>query len=192
MTIGHLKTRKQFQSMLAHPPVARTSHFCLHRLPVGELARATGDAALLTLAAPTQDAPAHPPRLWVGALLPKRWAKRAVTRNLIRRQVYAVALEHARAADAAATAEAPHEPLAILIRLRAGFHPGPARHGRAKGKAAGKPAPPADARRAATAAVALPVLRSAASPLLKAAVRSQLQWLFTRAAAAPSAGERPS
>ena len=27
---------------------------------------------------------------WVGALIPKRWAKRAVTRNAIKRQVYAV------------------------------------------------------------------------------------------------------
>ena len=27
---------------------------------------------------------------WVGALIPKRWAKRAVTRNAIRRQIYAV------------------------------------------------------------------------------------------------------
>jgi ribonuclease P protein component len=27
---------------------------------------------------------------WVGALLPKRWAKRAVTRNAIKRQIYAV------------------------------------------------------------------------------------------------------
>ena len=27
---------------------------------------------------------------WVGALIPKRWAKRAVTRNAIKRQIYAV------------------------------------------------------------------------------------------------------
>ena len=27
---------------------------------------------------------------WIGALIPKRWAKRAVTRNAIKRQIYAV------------------------------------------------------------------------------------------------------
>ena len=31
--------------------------------------------------------------MWLGALIPKRWAKRAVTRNAIRRQVYAIALD---------------------------------------------------------------------------------------------------
>ena len=29
---------------------------------------------------------------WVGALIPKRWAKRAVTRNAIKRQIYAVSI----------------------------------------------------------------------------------------------------
>jgi RNase P protein component len=27
---------------------------------------------------------------WIGALIPKRWAKRAVTRNAIKRQIYTV------------------------------------------------------------------------------------------------------
>ena len=31
--------------------------------------------------------------VWIGALLPKRWARRAVTRNTLRRQVYAVAAD---------------------------------------------------------------------------------------------------
>lgn len=29
--------------------------------------------------------------VWIGAMVPKRWAKRAVTRNLIKRQIYNVA-----------------------------------------------------------------------------------------------------
>ena len=28
--------------------------------------------------------------IWIGALVPKRWAKRAVTRNAIKRQIYTV------------------------------------------------------------------------------------------------------
>jgi len=45
-------------------------------------------------------------------LIPKRWAKRAVTRNLIRRQVRAIAAEH------------PHLPEAqYVVRLKAPFDP---------------------------------------------------------------------
>jgi len=28
---------------------------------------------------------------WIGAMVPKRWARRAVTRNLIKRQIYSIA-----------------------------------------------------------------------------------------------------
>ena len=47
----------------------------------------------------------------MGALTPKRWAKRAVTRNMIRRQIHAVAREF----------EKELYPTAYVIRLRAGF-----------------------------------------------------------------------
>jgi len=30
------------------------------------------------------------PSVWLGAMVPKRWAKRAVTRNALKRQIYAV------------------------------------------------------------------------------------------------------
>ncbi len=48
----------------------------------------------------------------MGALTPKRWAKRAVTRNLIRRQVHAVAHE----------LEKVLTPTAYVVRLRATFN----------------------------------------------------------------------
>jgi len=35
------------------------------------------------------------PGIWLGAMVPKRWAKRAVTRNAIKRQVYHLGLEFA-------------------------------------------------------------------------------------------------
>ncbi len=44
-------------------------------------------------------------------MVPKRWAKRAVTRNVIKRQVYAIT--HERRSEFAQTAH--------LIRLRSGF-----------------------------------------------------------------------
>ena len=62
---------------MALAPVAKTSHFALHRvgLPDDDAGRALF--------------PAQAP--WLGVLLPKRWARRAVTRNAIRRQVYETA-----------------------------------------------------------------------------------------------------
>jgi len=45
-----------------------------------------------TVPAKTHDTPElFPVRdTWVGAMVPKRWAKRAVTRNAIKRQIYTV------------------------------------------------------------------------------------------------------
>ena len=48
---------------------------------------------------------------WVGVLLPKRWAKRAVTRNAIRRQIYEVARHRAASLPQAA----------LVVRLRSEF-----------------------------------------------------------------------
>jgi ribonuclease P protein component len=48
---------------------------------------------------------------WVGVVLPKRWAKRAVTRNAIRRQVY----------EATRLAASQLPPAALVVRLRSGF-----------------------------------------------------------------------
>ncbi len=49
--------------------------------------------------------------VWLGAMVPKRWAKRAVTRNAIKRQIYSVGSE-----VEAALCVAAH-----VVRLRAGF-----------------------------------------------------------------------
>ncbi len=49
--------------------------------------------------------------VWVGAMAPKRWAKRAVTRNAIKRQIYQVV-----------QAFGPRFPQAAhVVRLRSGF-----------------------------------------------------------------------
>ena len=69
-----LKTRAQFQAVLAGATVARTPHFALHRCA---LDAQPGTAPLFA----TRD-------VWVGAMVPKRWARRAVTRNAIKRQIY--------------------------------------------------------------------------------------------------------
>ena len=79
---------------MAGGTIARTAHFALHRLVLA--AEAPGITA-----APSEpgDQPDKvvPQALfafeatWLGAMVPKRWARRAVTRNAIKRQIYNVA-----------------------------------------------------------------------------------------------------
>lgn len=92
-----LKTRPQFQSVLAGSIVAKTAHFALHRNTL-EVATVCAAASLAPEAAQEKKAGKTflPPALfsaqdiWLGAMVPKRWAKRAVTRNAIKRQIYTV------------------------------------------------------------------------------------------------------
>ena len=49
--------------------------------------------------------------VWLGVVLPRRWAKRAVTRNAIKRQIYAVSADF--------EARLPHA--AHVVRLASGF-----------------------------------------------------------------------
>ena len=105
-----LKTRAQFQAVMAGSTVSRTAHFALHRLGI-EVAQAAstgptsqGPAALFAVGSAL-------PEPWIGALIPKRWARRAVTRNTIKRQIYTVSRD----------LEAQLPPAAHVVRLRAGF-----------------------------------------------------------------------
>ena len=112
-----LKPRPQFQAAMAGGTVSRTAHFALHRLVLD----AENAAAAVTRIAPTgpdalpsaqgSQALFGVSDVWLGAIVPKRWAKRAVTRNTIKRQIYAVAdLFEARLPQAA-----------HVVRLRATF-----------------------------------------------------------------------
>ena len=75
---------------MAGGTVSRTAHFVLHRAP---------------------STPEPVAQALIGAVVPKRWAKRAVTRNGIKRQIYTVS----------ATFE-PRLPVAAhVVRLRADF-----------------------------------------------------------------------
>lgn len=190
MSIRHLKTRKQFQSMLAHPPIAKTSHFALHRAPLHSLLDAEGGSLLF--ANPPGTAQLCDAPWWVGALVPKRWAKHAVTRNLVRRNVYAIALELSQKAySAEPSAEdmpngdaqpAAQDSYAYLIRLRYSFHTANAGKSTAHKKNSSKKADKASKATSQHATKkAKPLFKSAASELLKSAVREQLFTLFARA-----------
>ena len=86
--------------------VSRTPHFVLHMWQPSSKA-ITGSGFEETPALFADGV------LRMGALTPKRWAKRAVTRNLIRRQIHAVSHEFERALKSTA----------YVVRLRATFNP---------------------------------------------------------------------
>ena len=131
-----LKTRPQFQAALAGGTVSRTPHFALHRLNLPDI-----QAQAEVLASGATVAPLfHSQDVWLGAMVPKRWAKRAVTRNTIKRQIYAISAQFEVRLPCAAH----------VVRLRSGF----------------------DRQQ----------FISATSPMLKLAVRQELEQLFERAA----------
>lgn len=101
VVVQRLKSRQQFQAVMAGALVAKTPHFALHRVALDAAhAGAHAHRALF----PVADA-------WLGVLLPKRWARRAVTRNAIRRQIYEAAREKAHQLPQAAW----------VVRLRSEF-----------------------------------------------------------------------
>jgi ribonuclease P protein component len=86
LEVQRLKTRAQFQAVMAGTTVSRTAHFALHRVPLDAQPPAsepTGPESSTQALFVVRDC-------WIGALVPKRWAKRAVTRNAIKRQIYTV------------------------------------------------------------------------------------------------------
>ncbi len=114
-----LTQSSDYTRVLNVAPCARTAHFAAHHLPqrplVGKKAVSTpsaadlSTAAMLELTRAVDESPLS--GLWLGLVVPKRYAKRAVTRTLLKR--------HIRAAVAmAATALGPG---LWVVRLRTPF-----------------------------------------------------------------------
>ena len=116
-----LRNAQQFGTVMQQGQViARSRHFMLHVLRWHQYA--------LDMAAATKAE--QPPRqrmrstaifpsgqaapAYSGAIVPKRWARRAVTRNLIKRQIRQAMLAHPPALS---------DGLAVLVRQRAAFDP---------------------------------------------------------------------
>ena len=115
-----LKSRAQFQAILTGNTVARTPHFALHQLVLPDVATSRDTLIILP---PPEGLPAGGATLpelfphavvWMGAMVPKRWAKRAVTRNAIKRQIYTVTELFAPQMQRLPVA-------AYVLRLRSGF-----------------------------------------------------------------------
>jgi ribonuclease P protein component len=103
--VERLKQWSEFQAVMSAGTVARTPHFVLHQWQPSAKA-STGSGFEETPALFVDGV------LRMGALTPKRWAKRAVTRNLIRRQVHAVSREFEKGLVRTA----------YVVRLRAAFN----------------------------------------------------------------------
>lgn len=105
--LPRLVASADFERVLGLRSRAVTTHFAVHHLAAqparhGMAAKRPAPAKLSTIEAPSvalpvedsPDAALLPPLSWVGAVVPKRHARRAVTRSLLKRQIYAAAERH--------------------------------------------------------------------------------------------------
>jgi ribonuclease P protein component len=118
--IGRIVRPADFERVLATAPCSRSAHFAVHHVHGGpsrgsaSQRQASGEAVVPTVSpdlstAPpvagpvlvdessTAPLPPPPDGHWLGLVVPKRHAKRAVTRNLIKRQIRAAMAQHASA-----------------------------------------------------------------------------------------------
>ena len=110
--VQRLKTRPQFQAALAGKLGVRTTHFALHSCELAQI-YPPKMSDLVPGDAPNESSAAAAPVSTgaLGAMVPKRWAKRAVTRNAIKRQIYSVSAQFATQL----------RPRGHVVRLRAAF-----------------------------------------------------------------------
>ena len=133
--LGRILRSADFVRVLGIPACARSAHFAIHfldgqpkRLLSGGTAISPGlepvRRELSTDGAPSSaqlvddSASTVPPRanrVWLGAVVPKRHARRSVTRSLIRRQIQAALLRRD------APGQPPLRPGLWVVRLRAPF-----------------------------------------------------------------------
>jgi len=116
--LGRLVHKADFERLLASRSRSRSAHFALHHVPSGviaaeNLASRGQSPELSTGPAPVCPQPVDDssPSLWIGCVVPKRHAKRSVTRSLLKRQIRGAFARHAQALPAGHW----------LVRLREGF-----------------------------------------------------------------------
>ena len=102
--MARLVVSADFERVLGSRSRARTPHFAVHHLPLADApGRAPSPGPVAGKLStdlkdsgerPVDDLPAEPSRR-LGAVVPKRHARRAVTRSLLKRQIYAAGGRHA-------------------------------------------------------------------------------------------------
>jgi ribonuclease P protein component len=115
--IGRIVRSADFERVLGAPIHARSPHFAVHYLhsrpsapkkpPSGADARKLSTGEAPERGKPVDESPAG---CWLGAVIPKRHARRSVTRNLLKRQI-----------REAATAQAGLRAGLWVVRLRSPF-----------------------------------------------------------------------
>lgn len=117
--LARLVHKADFESLMAAPTWSRSAHFALHHLPKGPAGAAVrrpaaGAPEISTDSAQPDPQPVDivaPTAVWFGVMVPKRHARRAVTRNLLKRQIRAAFGRH----------EPALQPGLWLVRLRGAF-----------------------------------------------------------------------
>ncbi len=100
--VNRIVNKADFERLLAARSRSRSAHFALHHVDGGPAPRQRpgaklGRDELSTSTAPVCPEPVDdlPPGLWLGCVVPKRHARRAVTRTLLKRQVRSAFERHA-------------------------------------------------------------------------------------------------
>jgi ribonuclease P protein component len=126
MRVERLLRSVDFERALGTPPRWRSAHFAVHHVAAGPAARRIqGDGAKLSTSQGTSGvqvvddsagaaplpAAAPPAACWLGVVVPKRHARRSVTRSLLKREIRAGIARHVERLDAGLW----------VVRLRAPF-----------------------------------------------------------------------
>jgi ribonuclease P protein component len=118
--VDRLVNKADFERLLATRSRSRSAHFALHHVAAAPQAPPKWGAKAEMDKLSTATAPAcpqavddSPTSLWFGCVVPKRHARRAVTRNLLKRQARGAFARHASTLPAGLW----------LVRLRAPFSP---------------------------------------------------------------------
>lgn len=100
--LGCLVHKADFERLLAARSRTRSAHFALHHVKAGPSAppkpKKRLESEKLSTEAVAEVSPAvddSPKAVWYGCVVPKRHAKRAVTRNLLKRQIREAFARHA-------------------------------------------------------------------------------------------------
>lgn len=116
--IGRIVRSVDFERVLGTPAHARSVHFAVHYLRSGPTAIRKPASSAVATKLSTGQAPEEgtsvdesPSGCWLGAVIPKRHARRSVTRTLLKRQIRA----------AASAQQAALQPGLWVVRLRSPF-----------------------------------------------------------------------
>ncbi len=116
--VGRIVHKADFERVLATPSRTRSAHFAVHHVASGPLPRKSVAAETVSGKLSTEPAPECqqpvdelPGGVWLGCVVPKRHARRSVTRSLLKRQIRGAFHRHAAALPGGLW----------LVRLRAPF-----------------------------------------------------------------------